>query len=179
MSKQDCVARCQLQPLAQFALNVHPFTCHTKKIYSYMACVPAIKSTWRHVARSTPSKHQCNTLISSCFTHSIWYIQYVQVCSYRCIATPESSQFEAFSLCIPCRHNCLDLNLQIPSRLNSSPVVRFIEQPLTDEIAEQLFIAWLGNCLSIYIFPRSTSMTFFIDWQTPVHISIMCSRDWA
>jgi hypothetical protein len=38
-----------------------------------------------------------------------------QVCSYRCIASYESPQLEAFSLCILQKHNCLGLSADIPA----------------------------------------------------------------
>eukprot|EP00959_Pyramimonas_sp_CCMP1952_P097713 2042058-Pyramimonas_sp.AAC.1 len=38
----------------------------------------------------------------------------LQVCSYRCIVSHESPQFEAFSLCILQKHNCLNNNAERP-----------------------------------------------------------------
>jgi len=69
----------------------------------------------------------------------------MQVCSYRCIASHETAQFEAFSLCILQKHNCLGLNAKIPSRPSPPPLAAFRRQPLTHESAEQLFIGWLGE----------------------------------
>lgn len=71
----------------------------------------------------------------------------VQVCSYRCIASHETAQFEAFSLCILQKHNCLGLNVQIPSRPSPQPMTSFRGQPLTHDSAEQLFIGWLSEPL--------------------------------
>lgn len=68
----------------------------------------------------------------------------LQVCSYRCIASHETPQFEAFSLCILQKHNCLGLSVQIPSRPSPSPMTSFRGEPLSHASAEQLFIGWLG-----------------------------------
>ena len=84
----------------------------------------------------------------------------VQVCSYRCIASHESAQFEAFSLCILQKHNCLGLHVKIPTRPSPEPMQAFRNETMTHEIAEQLFIGWLGGTFShSYIAAISTEST--------------------
>ncbi len=68
----------------------------------------------------------------------------MQVCSYRCIASHETAQFEAFSLCILQKNNCLGLNVKIPPRPSPSPMTAFRGESLSHASAEQLFIGWLG-----------------------------------
>lgn len=68
-----------------------------------------------------------------------------QVCSYRCIVSYESPLLEAFSLCILQKHNCLNLNAEIRTRPEVEPLVSFRGEPLTHELAEDIFIGWLGT----------------------------------
>uniref|UniRef100_A0A061SC93 Violaxanthin de-chloroplastic n=1 Tax=Tetraselmis sp. GSL018 TaxID=582737 RepID=A0A061SC93_9CHLO len=68
-----------------------------------------------------------------------------QVCSYRCIVSHESPLLEAFSLCILQKHNCLGNSAEIPMRPKVDAMTHFRGKPLTWEVAEQLFIGWLGN----------------------------------
>jgi hypothetical protein len=68
-----------------------------------------------------------------------------QVCNYRCIASYESPQLEAFSLCVLQKHNCLELNAAIPSKPSVAPLSMFREQQLSHEVAEDLFVGWLDN----------------------------------
>ncbi|KAM0903712.1 hypothetical protein ACQ4PT_018481 [Festuca glaucescens] len=68
-----------------------------------------------------------------------------QVCNYRCIASYESPQLEAFSLCVLQKHNCLELNAAIPSKPSVTPLSMFREQQLSHEVAEDLFVGWLDN----------------------------------
>lgn len=68
-----------------------------------------------------------------------------QVCNYRCIASYESPILEEFSLCVLQKNNCLGLDAKIPDKPYVSPMVRFHGDNLNHEIAEDLFIGWLGN----------------------------------
>ncbi|XP_078432220.1 uncharacterized protein LOC144703822 [Wolffia australiana] len=68
-----------------------------------------------------------------------------QVCSYRCIASYESPILEAFSLCVLQKHNCLELDGEIPTKPFVQPMERFRGDPLTHETAEDLFVGWLGE----------------------------------
>lgn len=68
-----------------------------------------------------------------------------QVCSYQCIASYESPQLEAFSLCILQKHNCLGLTADIPSQPDVQPFQVFRGQPLNHDLAEDIFIGWLGK----------------------------------
>jgi VDE lipocalin domain len=63
-----------------------------------------------------------------------------QVCSYRCIASYESPAFADFSMCILQKHNCLGLDAQIPPRPVVEPMQRFRGQPLTHDVAEDIFV---------------------------------------
>ncbi|CAN8287730.1 unnamed protein product [Cochlearia groenlandica] len=68
-----------------------------------------------------------------------------QVCSYRCIASYESPHFEAFSLCVLQKHNCLELDAKIPDKPYVSPMTSFRGKELCHETAEDLFVGWLGD----------------------------------
>ncbi|KAH7297711.1 hypothetical protein KP509_25G007800 [Ceratopteris richardii] len=66
-----------------------------------------------------------------------------QVCSYRCIASYECSELEAFSLCVLQKHNCLGLSAEIPSQPDVKPMEVFRGVPITHSIAEDIFVGWL------------------------------------
>ncbi|KAL0535870.1 hypothetical protein IC582_024797 [Cucumis melo] len=68
-----------------------------------------------------------------------------QVCNYRCIASYESPNLEAFSLCVLQKHNCLDLDAKIPEKPYVPSIERFRGKELCHETAEDLFIGWLGS----------------------------------
>ncbi|KAG6484215.1 hypothetical protein ZIOFF_061010 [Zingiber officinale] len=68
-----------------------------------------------------------------------------QVCNYRCIASYESPYLEAFSLCVLQKNNCLELNAVIPTKPVVSPLTMFRGELLSHELAEDLFIGWLGK----------------------------------
>lgn len=68
-----------------------------------------------------------------------------QVCNYRCIASYESPNLEAFSLCVLQKHNCLDLDAKIPEKPYVPPMERFRGKELCHEMAEDLFVGWLGS----------------------------------
>lgn len=68
-----------------------------------------------------------------------------QVCNYRCIASYESSYLEAFSLCVLQKNNCLELDAEIPSKPFVPPLSMFRAEVLSHEIAEDLFVGWLGS----------------------------------
>lgn len=68
-----------------------------------------------------------------------------QVCTYRCIASYESPGLQAFSLCIIQKHNCLGLSAEIPAEPNPPPMTAWRGAPLTQQIAESLFVGWLDG----------------------------------
>ncbi|WVZ25663.1 hypothetical protein V8G54_004207 [Vigna mungo] len=68
-----------------------------------------------------------------------------QVCNYRCIASYESANLEAFSLCVLQKNNCLGLEAEIPEKPCVPPMVKFRGQNLSYEMAEDLFVGWLGS----------------------------------
>ncbi|KAM3756548.1 hypothetical protein ACB098_02G120500 [Castanea mollissima] len=68
-----------------------------------------------------------------------------QVCNYRCIASYESPNLEAFSLCVLQKHNCLELDAKIPEKPRVAPMVKFQGKDLCHETAEDLFVGWLGS----------------------------------
>lgn len=68
-----------------------------------------------------------------------------QVCSYRCIVSYESEKLEAFTLCVLQKHNCLGLSADILMQPDVQPMKLFRGNPVTHEIAEDLFIGWLGR----------------------------------
>ncbi|EFN53021.1 hypothetical protein CHLNCDRAFT_26298, partial [Chlorella variabilis] len=65
------------------------------------------------------------------------------VCSYRCITSYESRLLEEFSLCIIQKHNCFGLSADIPMVPDPAPMTSWAGQPLTHELAEDIFIGWL------------------------------------
>lgn len=68
-----------------------------------------------------------------------------QVCNYRCIASYESPKLEAFSLCVLQKNNCLELDAQIPKLPVVPPMGTFRGEEITHEVAEDLFVGWLGE----------------------------------
>ncbi|KAG6773629.1 hypothetical protein POTOM_020921 [Populus tomentosa] len=68
-----------------------------------------------------------------------------QVCNYRCIASYESPNLEAFSLCVLQKNNCLELDAKIPEKPFVPPMARFRGEDLSHETAEDLFVGWLGS----------------------------------
>ncbi|EEF32130.1 uncharacterized protein LOC8264048 [Ricinus communis] len=68
-----------------------------------------------------------------------------QVCNYRCIASYESPNLEAFSLCVLQKNNCLELDAKIPERPFVHPMDKFLGKDLSHEVAEDLFVGWLGT----------------------------------
>lgn len=68
-----------------------------------------------------------------------------QVCNYRCIASYESPNLEAFSLCVLQKNNCLELDATIPEKPYIPPMVKFRGENICHESAEDLFVGWLGN----------------------------------
>nr|KYP67567.1 hypothetical protein KK1_023911 [Cajanus cajan] len=68
-----------------------------------------------------------------------------QVCNYRCIASYESGNLEAFSLCVLQKNNCLELEAEIPDKPCVPPMIKFRGQNMSHEMAEDLFVGWLGS----------------------------------
>ncbi|GLT44076.1 hypothetical protein SLA2020_179930 [Shorea laevis] len=68
-----------------------------------------------------------------------------QVCNYRCIASYESPNLEAFSLCVLQKNNCLDLDAKILEKPYVPPMAKFRDKDLCHEAAEDLFVGWLGS----------------------------------
>ncbi|XP_021828758.1 uncharacterized protein LOC110769146 isoform X2 [Prunus avium] len=68
-----------------------------------------------------------------------------QVCNYRCIASYESPNLEAFSLCVLQKNNCLGLDAKIPDKPYVPPMVKFQGKDMCHETAEDLFVGWLGS----------------------------------
>ncbi|OIT07019.1 PREDICTED: violaxanthin de-epoxidase, chloroplastic [Nicotiana attenuata] len=68
-----------------------------------------------------------------------------QVCNYRCIASYESQYLEEFSLCVLQKNNCLELDAKIPEKPYVPPMTEFRGEILSSEIAEDLFVGWLGT----------------------------------
>uniref|UniRef100_A0A2P2JA46 Violaxanthin de-epoxidaseic-like n=1 Tax=Rhizophora mucronata TaxID=61149 RepID=A0A2P2JA46_RHIMU len=68
-----------------------------------------------------------------------------QVCNYRCIASYESPNLEAFSLCVLQKNNCLDLDAKIPEKPCVLPMIKFRGKDICHETAEDLFVGWLGS----------------------------------
>ncbi|PHT31903.1 hypothetical protein CQW23_28240 [Capsicum baccatum] len=68
-----------------------------------------------------------------------------QVCNYRCIASYESKYLEEFSLCVLQKNNCLELDAKIPEKPCVPPMSEFRGEKLSPEIAEDLFVGWLGT----------------------------------
>ncbi|KAK3030468.1 hypothetical protein RJ639_039153 [Escallonia herrerae] len=68
-----------------------------------------------------------------------------QVCNYRCIASYESPTLEEFSLCVLQKNNCLGLEAKIPEKPYVPPMVKFRGEDLSHEMAEDLFVGWLGS----------------------------------
>ena len=71
-----------------------------------------------------------------------------QVCSYRCIVSHESQLLEDFSLCVLQKHNCMGKSAEIPALPDPPPMAAFRGEDLTHELAESLFIGWLGGLLA-------------------------------
>jgi len=68
-----------------------------------------------------------------------------QVCSYRCIVSNESPAFEAFTLCVLQKHNCLGLSAEITMQPDVQPLSVFRGAAIDHDVAEDLFIGWLGR----------------------------------
>ncbi|CAI5466894.1 unnamed protein product [Closterium sp. Yama58-4] len=68
-----------------------------------------------------------------------------QVCSYRCIVSYETPKFEAFSLCVLQKHNCLGMTAEIRDHPTVLPLTHLRGQPVTHERAEDIFVGWLGQ----------------------------------
>ena len=66
-----------------------------------------------------------------------------QVCSYRCIVSYETEEFEQFARCILQKHNCMGNTATAPVFPNPPPLATFRGAPLTHEVAEAIFEGWL------------------------------------
>lgn len=56
----------------------------------------------------------------------------------------ETPKFEQFSLCILQLNNCRNLDAKMPMRPDPAPMTTFRGQPLTHEVAEDMFIGWMA-----------------------------------
>ncbi|KAK6150538.1 hypothetical protein DH2020_015470 [Rehmannia glutinosa] len=56
-----------------------------------------------------------------------------------------SPQLEEFSLCVLQKNNCLELDAKIPDKPLVTPMVHFRGENIDHEMAEDLFVGWLGN----------------------------------
>jgi hypothetical protein len=84
-----------------------------------------------------------------------------QVCSYRCIVSYESQKFEAFSLCVMQRHNCLGNMAQRPVLPAIEPMAAFRGVPLTHDTAESLLAGWLRGAAVPSLAPPALQL----DWS--------------
>jgi len=66
-----------------------------------------------------------------------------QVCSYRCITSHETPAFERFAMCILQKHNCMGNHATVPVYPNPLPMIRFRNEELSFETAENIFIGHL------------------------------------
>ena len=66
-----------------------------------------------------------------------------QVCSYRCITSHETPEFEKFALCILQRNNCMGNTASIPLYPDPQPLAQFRGKEITHEVAENIFIGHL------------------------------------
>jgi len=83
-----------------------------------------------------------------------------QVCSYRCIVSYESPKFEAFTLCVLQKHNCLGNSAERPLLPAINPMTHFRGQPVTHEVAEELLIGWLARPGSGMMAPQAQHLPY-------------------
>jgi len=83
-----------------------------------------------------------------------------QVCSYRCIVSYESPKFEAFSLCVLQKHNCLGNSASRPLLPAIQPMASFRGAPLTHETAESLLVGWLRGAESASLSPPDAQLSW-------------------
>lgn len=68
-----------------------------------------------------------------------------QVCSYKCITSYETKDFEQFALCILQRNNCMGNSASIPLVPNPLPLSTFRGKPLDTTTAEDILIGHLSG----------------------------------
>ena len=68
-----------------------------------------------------------------------------QVCSYKCITSYESKKFQNFAYCILQKNNCMNNSAVISIYPNPTPLEKFRSQPVTWDIADNIFIGYLEN----------------------------------
>jgi len=68
-----------------------------------------------------------------------------QVCTYRCLTQWESPAFEAFSLCILEKNNCLGNFSAIPTTPTPQVLASFRGEPMSQRSAEEIFFGWLNR----------------------------------
>ncbi|KAL4427643.1 hypothetical protein ABPG75_001732 [Micractinium tetrahymenae] len=125
---------------------------------SYIKEVPAVSMTFKQKDAGLDSLQcmvtKCGSQIFRCVTDTtckavLDCLQTCefndQVCSYRCITSYESQLLEDFSLCIIQKHNCFGLTTDIPMVPDPAPLAAWRGQPMTHELAEDLFIGWLQD----------------------------------
>jgi hypothetical protein len=65
------------------------------------------------------------------------------VCSYRCIVSYETAEFENFARCILQRNNCMGNTATAPVYPDPAPLASFRGATLTHDTAEAIFEGWL------------------------------------
>lgn len=94
-----------------------------------------------------------------------------QVCSYRCITSYESPEFQRFAFCILQKHNCMGNTATAPIYPDPSPLQFYRGLPLTHETAEEIFIGHLkpqsGDHRPL-IHDNSSDSDLYRDWSWKV-----------
>lgn len=67
-----------------------------------------------------------------------------QVAAYRAIVSYESPLFEQFSLCVLQKNNCMGRSAKIQMEPDTAPLAKWRGQPLSPQLAEEIFIGHLG-----------------------------------
>lgn len=68
-----------------------------------------------------------------------------QVCAYRCITSYETQSMEKFSLCVLQKNNCMRKSAEIPALPDPAPLARFRGKDVTHDVAQDIFVGWLGQ----------------------------------
>ena len=136
--------------------------------------LPERRSVTAHHGSSVRSQGIKLVITQAHFESPLTAVHAPQVCSYRCIVSHESQLLEDFSLCILQKHNCLGKSAEIPALPDPPPMASFRGENLTHDLAESLFIGWLGVPASPFI-----SRPFFarhLPWRRSGHNSGIAGR---